>query len=47
MKEEEMRTIARLIARVIREKQAAVESVAKVVTALTERFPLYAADVTE
>lgn len=47
MKEDEMRQIARLIARVIKEKQAAVESVTKEVIALTKKFPLYQADVIE
>ncbi len=44
---EEMRVIARLISRVIKEKQSAVAEVAKEVTALTKKFPLYAKDVIE
>ncbi|MDE7394830.1 MAG: serine hydroxymethyltransferase [Clostridiales bacterium] len=46
MQESEMREIAQLIARVIKEKQAAVPEVAKKVAALTEKFPLYKNDVT-
>lgn len=41
MKEEEMKTIASLIAKIIREKQAAYETVRATVKELTARFPLY------
>ncbi|MDR1092991.1 MAG: serine hydroxymethyltransferase [Clostridiales bacterium] len=41
MKEKEMETIADLIARVIREKDAAVPNVKKEVAALCEAYPLY------
>ena len=45
MREPEMHEIARLIARVIKEKQAAVGEVAAQVSALTKKFPLYKKDV--
>ena len=41
MKEEEMRVIARMIARIIREGEAAVPAVKEEVLALCARFPLY------
>ncbi len=41
MKEEEMREIARMITRIIREGEAAVEEVKAEVLALLKRFPLY------
>jgi len=41
MKEDEMRLIARMIARIIREGEPSVESVKGEVLALLERFPLY------
>ena len=41
MKEPEMRTIARLIARVIHEGEAAIAEVKVEVLSLLERFPLY------
>ena len=41
MKEEEMRAIARLIARLIDEGESAIESVRQNVLSLCERFPLY------
>ena len=42
MGEEEMKTIARLITKVIKQKESAVGEVVETVTALTEKFPLYA-----
>ena len=47
MKEAEMREIAALIARIIKEKRAALPEVTRKVAALTERFPLYRDDVWE
>ena len=41
MKEEEMRLIARLITRMIREGEAAIDSVKQEVLTLLDRFPLY------
>lgn len=45
MKEEEARTIARLIVRVIREREACFEEVKAEVAELCGKFPLYANDV--
>ena len=45
MKEEEARTIARLIVMVIREREACFEEVKAEVAELCEKFPLYANDV--
>lgn len=45
MGEEEMKTIARLISEVIKNKSAAVPEVKKAVVSLTEKFPLYKNDV--
>lgn len=45
MKEGEAREIADLVTKVIREKEAAVERVAQEVTALCEKFPIYANDI--
>ncbi len=45
MKEEEARTIARLIVRVIREREACFEDVKAEVAELCGKFPLYANDV--
>ena len=47
MKEDEMRTIARMIARIIREGEAAVESVRTSVLELLKEFPLYEGNVIE
>ncbi len=47
MGENEMKLIATLIARVIKEKESALPSVTAKVAELTERFPLYAHDVAE
>lgn len=43
----EMKLIASLIAKVIREKEAAVKEVSAAVAELTEKFPLYAKEVIE
>ena len=45
MKEEESRTVAALVTEVIRKKEDAIESVAKRVAALCEKFPIYAGDI--
>ena len=45
MKEEEARTIARLITKIINEKEAAFEEVKAEVAKLCAAFPLYAEDV--
>ena len=45
MKEEEARTIARLITKIINEKEAAYEEVKAEVAKLCAAFPLYANDV--
>ncbi|MCI8595940.1 MAG: serine hydroxymethyltransferase [Clostridia bacterium] len=47
MGENEMKVIASLIARVIKEKDSALAAVTAKVAELTERFPLYASDVAE
>ncbi|MCI8412775.1 MAG: serine hydroxymethyltransferase [Clostridia bacterium] len=47
MGEKEMKLIARLIARVIKEKEGAIPEVAKRVCDLTSKFPLYKKDVKE
>ena len=47
MREKEMVKIAELISKIIKEKDAAVESVRKEVDALCEKFPLYKNDVIE
>ena len=47
MKEPEMVAIAKLIARIIREGEAAVPQVKEEVLALCARFPLYADCVSE
>lgn len=44
-KEEECRLVARLIARVIKEKEGCFEEVLKEVEGLCERFPLYETDI--
>ncbi|MBO5046017.1 MAG: serine hydroxymethyltransferase [Clostridia bacterium] len=45
MKEAEAEKIADLVTKIIREKDAAVEEVAKEVAALCEKFPIYADDI--
>ncbi len=45
MKEEEARLIARLIAKIIREKEEAFDYVSEEVAKLCERFPIYANDI--
>ncbi len=47
MKEAEMKTIAKLIAQVIKEKEAALDTVSRAVEKLTEKFPLYPNDLKE
>ena len=44
-KEEECRKVARLVARVIKEKEACFAEVAAEVKALCEKFPVYAKDI--
>ena len=44
-KEEECREVAKLVARVIREKEACFEEVVKQVQALCARFPVYENDI--